>query len=91
MTEKNNPDFCETDESAEIAENEFFDVEVRDIPEPDDLDSAELTEEAYEPQGRYDAVLYKVYKDETVSKILQILSYVCVALTVYAYGYNIVM
>ncbi len=91
MTKKNNPDLCETDEGAEIPENEFFDAEERDIPEPEDLDFAEPPEEVYEPQGRYDATLYKVYKDETVSKILQILSYVSVALTVYAYGYNIVV
>ena len=58
------------------------------------LDSAEPTvpvKEEYEPIGRYDAVLYRIYKDYTVSKMLQILSYVCVLLTVYVFVYNIVM
>ena len=38
----------------------------------------------YEPKSRYEAFIYRIYRDETLSEIMKILSYVIVFATAYA-------
>lgn len=47
-------------------------------------------EEEYKPLSKHEEILYKVYKNENTYQILKILSYLCVALTMYAFVYKIV-
>lgn len=57
----------------------------------DDADACEsVINSAYEPLGKYDELLYRVYKNEGLSQILRVLCYVAVALTGYAFFYKIV-
>ncbi len=39
----------------------------------------------YEPKNRYEKLLYRVYRDDTLFEIFRISSYVIVALTIYAF------
>ena len=62
-------------------ENEKKDLE-------QDVATEELSNEQtaeYEPKNKYERVLYRVYKDETLSEILKISSCAIVVFTVYAF------
>lgn len=58
----------------------------------EDFSEVELGEQPleYEPKNKYEKLLYRVYKDETLSEIFRISSYVVVALTVYAFFVRLV-
>ena len=66
-----------------------------DVTESDEVCQSEaVTEEAkeeYVPNNRFESALYSVYKNDTLSSILHVLSYVIVGLTAYAFVWRAVM
>lgn len=66
-----------------------------DVTESDEVCQSEaVTEEAkeeYVPNNRFESALYSVYKNDTLSSILHVLSYVIVGLTAYAFVWRVVM
>lgn len=66
--------FTDADGAESYAENEAEAAEADESSEPE-----------YEPKNRYEKLLYRVYRDDSLAEIIRIASYAIAALTVYAF------
>ncbi len=55
-----------------------------------EADAEESAEPEYEPKNKYEKLLYRVYRDDSLAEMLRIASYAIAALTVYAFFARIV-
>ncbi len=85
-------EITDTENPAQTGE-EVTDETVLDTEEPlsneadesDAADADESSEPEYEPKNRYEKLLYRVYRDDSLAEMLRIASYAIAALTVYAF------
>ena len=97
MEEKNPQIIPESDLAESAADNENSMEKEAELGEefPEYENGATASEEQiepipeYTPEGKYDATLYRVYRDKTLSEILRISSIVIVLATVYTFVFKL--
>ena len=78
-------------DGTELCESEAAELDCRDPAADAESQASEQSagqadaEPEYQPKSRYERLLYRVYKDDTLAEILKITSYAIVLLTVYAF------
>ena len=85
---ENNENKFDVTETCEAGAGEPDSREEATVNEPQTLaggGDGVASEPEYQPKGRYERLLYRVYRDETLAEILKITSYAIVLLTVYAF------